>query len=70
MVDDKSAMTIRSRFAAYLCASNKMFAVSFPSAVVLAACLWHLSESWLWSVPAVTAAIEAMAKVLELWKRR
>lgn len=69
MVDYKSSMTIRSRFSAYFSASNKTFAVSFPAAVVLAACLWHLSDSWFWLVPAVTAAIEAMAKALEIWKR-
>ena len=69
MMFNRRSMTIRSRFAAYFAASNKTFAVSFPAAVVLAACLWHLSDSWLWLVPAVTAVIETMAKALEIWNR-
>ena len=70
MMLDKSSATIRSRFAAYFAASNRTFAVSFPAAAVLAACLWHLSDSWFWLIPAVTATIETMAQALEIWKRR
>ena len=67
---NKHSATIWSQFAAYFAASNKAFAISFPAAAVLAACLWYLSDSWLWLVPAVTAVIEAMAKALEIWNRK
>ena len=59
-----------TRFAAYFDASNRMFALTFPSALLLAAALWHLSDSLLWLVPAVTAMIEAMAKGVDIWKRK
>ena len=59
-----------TRFAAYFAASNRTFAYSFPSTVVLAAALYYLSASWLWLVPAVTAVIEAIAKALEIRNRK
>lgn len=59
-----------TRFSAYFAASNRTFACSFPAAVVLAAALYYLSASWFWLVPAVTAVIEAMAKIVEIWHRK
>ena len=61
---------MRSRFAAYFAASNKMFAMTFPAVVVLAAALWTTSDSWFWVVPAVVAVIEAVAKAFEIWTRK
>jgi hypothetical protein len=59
-------MSMDSRFSAYFAASNRTFAHTFPSTVVVAIALWYLSDSLFWLVPAVTAAIEAIAKAYEI----
>lgn len=59
-----------SRFANYFAASNKSFAVTFPAAVLVAACMRSMSDHWFWMVPAAVAVIEAIAKVVEVWKRK
>lgn len=61
---------MRSRFAAYVAASNKSFALTFPAAILCAAALWSMSDSLFWLVPAVTAVIEAAAKAHEILKRK
>jgi hypothetical protein len=63
-------MSMDSKFAAYFAASNKSFALTFPSILVAAAALWYLSDSLLWVVPAVIAAIEGLAKAHEIWARK
>jgi hypothetical protein len=62
--------SMHSRFAAYFAASNKTFAYTFPVTLVVAASLRSLSDSPFWLVPAVIAAIEAIAKTCEIWTRK
>jgi hypothetical protein len=63
-------MRLHARVSAYFAASNRTFAHTFPSILVVAAALRYLSDSWFWSVPAGIAAIELTAKAYEIWTRK
>jgi hypothetical protein len=59
-----------NRFAGYFAATNRAFLIRFPLFLLAAASMRYSSDKFYWLVPATIAAIEAIAKAYEIWKRK